>query len=296
MKSKQKYRIFWTGAAALAVLAMSYLIIPPLIPLSSLRADLESALSTAAGRPVKIDGDIRLSLLGYPMLAADKVRVEGANIASVRFRVSWPGIFDLKNADIVSGVKVQGLEMDVKTLAIPRFGRKIMISDSVLRYGGREYEVVDGAITDEKISARVRTESHKYDLIVAAGAFVITNLNEALRVEGNLASDDLGNLEARGTLSIESRDINKWFEFPNPKISGKTKASMDFYWNEKGEFDFSNIKGTNGKASFAGRVKLWFKDGVRVHKSVRMKIDNADLDLSFLKDNGEFLYRSDFNV
>ena len=296
MKSKVRYRIFWTGACALAVLAMSYLVIPPLIPMGGLKSDLAVALSNAAGVSARIEGDIKLSLLGYPMLAASRVRLGDAYAESVRFRISWDGVFDLKNARIISAVKISGYKSEIQTLAVPNFGRKVLIEDSTVRYGGKDYEIIGGTIDSGTLSARVRTDRHKYNLELSAGDFVITNPNEGLVVRGKIMSDDSGTISARGNLSVESGDVNKWFEFKYPKISGKTKVSMNFDWDGKGTFDFSDINGTNGRSSFDGHVKLWYKNGVQTRKSVRMKIDDANLDLSFLSDDPGFLYRSDFNV
>ncbi|MDR1071474.1 MAG: hypothetical protein LBL21_02440 [Rickettsiales bacterium] len=296
MKASKRYVIFWRSAVAVAFLAMAYLIIPPLIPMSGFRRDFAAALAAETGAPVEILGDVKLSMLGYPMLSARDVRFGETSVKSVRFRISWGSVFDLAKASIISGIKVSGLETDLKSLAVPNFGKKILVSDSLVRFGKREFEIIDGVLDSGKLSASVRTGRHKYSIDVSGGDFMIRNRNEGLLISGRLTADESGEISASGTFQIDTKDANRWFGFPFPEIKGETKLSMNFDWDGKGFLDLSKIAGTNGKASFGGRVRIWGKDGRQIKKSVRMHIENADMDLSFLKDHTGFLYNSEFNV
>ncbi|MDR3208536.1 MAG: hypothetical protein LBT45_01660 [Rickettsiales bacterium] len=296
MKASKRYRFFWLSAIIAAILALAYLIIPPMIPMSRFRGSFAEALSNEIGTPVEIDGNVKLSLLGYPMMSAEGVRFGGAGAKTVRFRVSWASIFNLSNARIISGIKVSGLEMDAKNLTVPNFGKKIILADSLVRFGGKEYEVIDGVLDSGKLSAYVRTNRHKYRLDVSSGDFIVRNPNEGLVISGRLAADESGEISASGTLQIDTKDMNEWFDFPFPEIRGRTKLSMDFNWDGKGFFRLFKISGTNGKASFNGEIKLWHENGKQIKKSIRMRVDNADLDLSFLRDHSGFLYNSDIAI
>ncbi|MDR2269114.1 MAG: AsmA family protein [Rickettsiales bacterium] len=296
MRPSQKYKVFWSSAIVLSALAMAYLIVPPLLPLNRFRADFEAMLSNAAGMPVEINGNLRLSLLGRPMLAANSVQIGDSEIESVRFRISWDSILNLRNAKITSGIKIHGLRKDAKILSIPNFGHKIILYDSIVNYAGKDYEIISGTLGAGRFSARIRAGRHKYNMDVENGEFVITNPNEGLKISGKIASDEAGVISANGTLSIETNKLNEWFDFPHPAVKGKARLSMNFNWDGKGFFDFSKIRGTCGAATFGGRIKLWHENGAQTKKSVRMKIDNADLDLSFLADKPEFLYNSEFEI
>lgn len=296
MKPSQRYRIFWISAVVMAMVALAYLIVPPLILLNRFRSDFESAMSNIAGAPVTIGGDIRLSLLGYPMLAARYVRFNGMEIESVRFRISWGSIFNLKNAEIISGVKVHGMRASIGALSIPKFGRKIIISDSIISYAGKDYDIIAGALDNGRLSARVRTNQHKYNLEFQDGRFLITNPNERLTILGKMLTDDKGVVSASGNLSVEPDDLNEWFDFQYPTVKGTTMLTMDFDWDGKGYLGFSKIFGTAGGATFTGHVKLWHAGGKQVKKFIRMQIDNADMDLSFIEGNPSFLHNSEFDI
>lgn len=291
MKARQRFKIFWVAAVTVAVLAMAYLIIPPLLPMARLRPDFESAVSKMVGVPVKIDGDIKLSLLGYPMIALEDVRFGEYKIKAARFRVSWSSIFNLKNARIISGIKIQGLRTEINAVSPPNFGTKIMISDSVIKHYGKEYEIIDAVLDAGKFSAMIRTDQHKYNLHLDSGEFVVTNPNLGLTINGKLLSDNVGNIAAKGKFEINVSDINRWFDFDFPKIPGQTKIAMDFEWDGGENFDFSKIRGNNGKASFNGHIIL--SPGKKI---VRMKADNMDLDLSDLLENIKFIRNSEFNI
>ncbi|MDR2770095.1 MAG: AsmA family protein [Rickettsiales bacterium] len=296
MRAITRYKIFWYGAIGVALLAMAYLTVPPLLNLSRYRADFSSAVSSFAGMPASVDGDMKLSLLGRPMIALDNVRIGDIKIKSMRFRISWKSILDLSNADIASAVKIDGARLVIKNLSMPDFGRRLLISNSIINYEGKDYEIIEGSLETGKLSARVRTDQHKYGLEVSGGDFIIRNNDEELAISGRLDADGRGAVSAMGTLSINSRNMNEWFDFAYPRLRERTKLKMNFFWDGRGYFDFSEISGTSGRASFSGRIRLWYEDGRQDHKSVRLRIENADLDLSFLTEAPDFLYRSDFNV
>lgn len=65
-----------TALAALVILALTAaLVVPPFVAWEDHRADLEAALSRAAGAPIETAGAIELRLLPSPRLAVDRLRI-----------------------------------------------------------------------------------------------------------------------------------------------------------------------------------------------------------------------------
>ena len=86
MRISTRHKIFWTSAIVFAFLGMAYLIIPPMLNLNYLRTSFSKVLTNATGQPVQVYGDVRLSLLGHPMLALEKVKIGEVSVESARFR------------------------------------------------------------------------------------------------------------------------------------------------------------------------------------------------------------------
>jgi hypothetical protein len=296
MRISTRHRIFWTSAIVFAFLGMAYLIIPPMLNLNYLRTSFSKVLTNATGEPVQVYGDVRLSLLGHPMLALEKVKIGDISVESARFRIPWTNVFDLSNANITGGIKISGANIEISSLSIPNFGRKVMISNSYVKYNEKLYEITNGVFDAGKISARIRVGDHKYNLDVINGTFTITNPNEKLVITGKLIADQDGVISVSGKLSVDTENTNQLFDFDYPKISGQTKFNMDFIWDGKGFFDFSNIDGMSEDRKFNGEVKLWYEKGELIHRSVTMSAAGGSFDLSFLNNQKNFLYMSDFNI
>ena len=293
----KKHRIFWGSATAIAIAAVIYLIIPPMLNLNRYRSDLSNALTSTVGKNVEIMGDVRVSLLGHPMLIAKDVRFSGTRAGAIRFRVTWGSIFDMRNARITGAVKVSDADIKMTSFAaVPDFGRKILLSNAMIDYQGKKYEILNGVIDRGALSARIRTDQHKYDLVIQNGNFMVTNPNEDLDIKGILALDDKGVMSAKGMFSIDTTEINKWFNFVDPVIKDRIKLSMNFDWDGNGNFDFSDIKGTSGSAKFNGHIRLKYENGVLANKVVRMVVSGADADITFLRKKPEFFNQSDFNI
>ena len=296
MKTRARLKRFWWTIVGIATLAMIYLVVPPLVPLDKFSNQFANAISHQLDEDVHIYGKIRLSLLGYPMMSVENLRVGDARIKQARFRISWRGVFNMSSAEIVGSVRLSGLEMQADNLAVPRFQNRIIVHNSRVSFAGRNYEIVDAVFDGDRITANVRTLKHRYHIDFSHGNFIVTNPNENLNVTGRLIKRGDGIVGATGSLSIYTDNVNKFFLFRYPVIREKTRLSLDFNWNGDGEFDFSNIQGSAGRMNFDGRVHAWFgEDGIE-RKRVRMNVTNADLDLSFLEDNERWLGNSDFNI
>ena len=296
MRTNKSFKIFWISIVAVAFFAMAYLIVPPLLNLNRFRDDIANALASEVGEPVEILGNVKISMLGYPMLSLENIRFKKMEFKTLRFRISWADIFNLSNSTIKSGIKISGAKIKIATLSIPNFGKKIMISNSVVTYTGKNYEILSGVIDSGKIAAKVRFNQHKYNINVSRGNFLITNPNEDLKISGKISINDIGEISAIGSFSINTNNFNDFFELPYPKIYEKVKMSMNFNWDGKGNFEFSKIKGTFGNSAFEGQVRLMYQNGKLAHKSVSMQVSNADLDLSSVTKDTSFLLNSDFDI
>ena len=70
------------AAGILGVLVLILIALPFLIPMESYRGQIADAASTATGRMVRIDGDLRLSI--YPELGVSVGSVSMANVEGAR--------------------------------------------------------------------------------------------------------------------------------------------------------------------------------------------------------------------
>ena len=296
MKPSVRRKLFLYASVAITVLLMAYLIVPPLVPLEKFRGDFSTALSQKLEDDVEIYGKIRLSLLGSPMISIENIRVGNNRIQTARFRVPWRGLARMSEANIIGSVRLSGMEMSISSLAFPDVKNKMIITNSKIRFGDRDYEVVDAAIEPGRVSANIRTARHRYHIEVRGGNFTVRNPNENLEIIGALVQCGTGVIKASGRLGIESGDINDWFEFKYPVIRGRTRAEMTFDWDGRGHFDFREIEATNGAARFDGRVQAWFENGNLVRRNIRMNVTNAELDLRFIERNMDYLDNANFIV
>ncbi len=147
-----------------------------------------------------------------------------------------------------------------------------------------EYDVIDATLVGGRINGTVRTPQHKYEFDSNADEFLIKNHDNNLEIIGRLWGDGT----ATATMTIDTDNINSWFEFSNPKIDGRIKLTCDIEWNGKYGLRFKNIRGEN----FRGDIEL-FDDGAR---NINMTATALDMDLSFLAYDASILKNANFNL
>ncbi|MCL2331408.1 MAG: AsmA family protein [Proteobacteria bacterium] len=288
-------RFFWWTAAAAAAALLSVIIIPPMINLDRLKPGLETSVLNQTGMHIKINGRVRISLLGRATISAHDITVAeyaGANhIDTVSFRVPIAKIFSLSTAPIPASISIYGADLDIASLSPPALNSQLIIENSAIHFMGKTYGDINGRLKDGLFSGTVRTDQHKYTFDLAGREFVIRNPNVNLTITGTLATDSAGNVSAAGTLAIETDKINRWFAFDVPALNSSVAVSMKYEWNGGDDFRFYDISGTTGGAAFSGEIKL---SGAR--RSVRLRADNLNYDMTFLLQNAGVLRNSDLDL
>lgn len=270
MKPRYKRRIFWTTVSVLATGALTLVIAPSFVNLNNLKPKIQTAIFEQTGLNTKIDGNVNFSLLGGATIVAHHVMVDNGTLEHVLFSVPISKIFNLDTAELTGRIFIYGAKFDVSELVPPKFDNKIDFKDSIISFKGKDYEIIQGTLSNGMLNGIVRTNQHKYEFDSNGDEFHITNKNNNLEISGHLYSDG----SARGKMSIDTPNVNQWFEFDEPKINERVKLTMDFDWNGDYGFKFSNIIGDN----FYGEIEL-FDDGRR---NIELTSNNADFDLSFL--------------
>lgn len=284
MKPRYKRRIFWTGVSVVAAGALALVIVPPFVNLNNLKPKIEAAVLEQTGLSAKIDGNVNFSLLGGATIVAHNVMLDKGTMEHVLFSIPMSKMFNLQSAELTGDIFVYGAHFDVKELTPPKFTNNIDFKNSVISFKGKDYEIIQGTLSDGLLRGVVRTDQHKYEFDSDGDEFHISNKTNNLNIQGRLYSDG----SAHGTLSIDTDKINEWFEFSEPRITGQVKVTMDFDWNGNYGFKFSNIRGDN----FRGQIEL-FDDGKR---DIQLVATDTNFDLSFLLGQTGVFYNTAFNL
>ncbi|MDR0726731.1 MAG: hypothetical protein LBF37_01570 [Rickettsiales bacterium] len=284
MKPRYKRRIFWTTVSVLAAAALALVIIPPFFNLNNLKPKIETAILEQTGLNAKIDGNVNFSLLGGATIVAHNVMLDRGIMEHVLFSIPMSKMFDLQTAELTGDIFVYGARFDVKELTPPKFSNTIDFKNSIISFKGKDYEIIQGTLSAGLLHGVVRTDQHKYEFDSNGDEFHISNKANNLDITGRLYSDG----SARGTLSIDTNNINDWFEFSEPKLAGRIKMTMDFDWNGNYGFKFSNIQGDN----FKGQIELT-DDG---HRDINLYATDANFDLSFLLAQTGIFYNTAFKL
>lgn len=286
IKPRHKRRLFWTIIALIGLFFIGLICIPPFINLNKMRPVLESKLYEQTGIKTHINGDINFSLLGTATIVAHNITVPNGEIASISFSVPLTQMFNLQNTKLNQDIFVNkaNLKLDELFTTPTSQTNQILISNSNVNFMNHDYKIIRGVISGNTLRAQVRTQQHKYDLEYNNGEFLIINSNDNLHIRGTL----FPNGGAAGEMSIATNNINKWFEFENPKITTPVSLSMEFEWDGKYGFDFTNIRANN----YTGSVKL-LDSGIRV---LTFNSENADINLSFIMNDETMLNKTNFNL
>ncbi|MDR0741828.1 MAG: hypothetical protein LBF28_03575 [Rickettsiales bacterium] len=284
MKPRYKRRIFWGVIFATTGGTLALAVAPAFVNLNHLKPKIETAIYEQTGLAAKIDGNINFSLLGGATIVVHNVMLDKGAIDHVLFSIPLAHIFDLKSATLTNDIFVYNARLDVDELTPPKFDNAIYFQDSIISFKGKDYEIIRGTLSGGLLRGVVRTDQNEYEFDSDGDKFHITNDRNNLDISGRLHS----NGSANGTLSIDTDNINEWFEFKEPMISRRIKMTMNFDWNGNYGFKFSNIRGDD----FSGQIEL-LDDGSR---SISLYAANIDFDLSFLMGTTGIFYKTSFNL
>ena len=283
IKPKHKHYIFWTIVALIGLTIIGILCIPPFINLNKMKPVLESKLYEQTGVITKINGDVNFSLLGHATIVAHNIQIPTGQIDTISFSVPLTQMFNLQKATLNKQISVNNANIKITDLFPYSVSHDIFIYNASLNFMGHDYRIVRGVLSHNKFAGQVRTSQHKYDITYDNGEFVVLNSNDNLHIRGTLFPDG----GAAGEMSIATNDINKWFEFENPKINEPVGLSMEFNWDGEYGFDFSNIHANN----YTGNIKL-LPSGLN---SIEFKSNNANIDMTFIAYDHNMLNKTDMN-
>ena len=283
-KPRYKHIIGWTLVGALAATAVAVVFVPPAITLNYMKPQLESAVKAQTGISAEFHGDINFSMLGHTTIVARDISIPFGTIHSAIFNVPWRSVFNPTDAQLTGPISVYGAKLKLNNLKSINFRTKITLYNSTIDFMSHNYDIIRGELENGRFTGVVRTSQHKYDFTFENDEFIIHNQNNKLEIVGQLFDDG----SSSGQLSIETDNLNKWFEFSEPKINETVNLTMDFTWDGGTGFDFRNIVANN----VTGNIKL-YPDGRR---NIQLASDDFDYDFSFLNQPSKFLKNTNLNI
>lgn len=284
LKPRYKRRIFWGAICTIAIIALSIVIIPPMITLNKFKPIVEKSVHEQTNVPTKLKGDIHFSLIGGATIVAHDVTIPNAHIGSVLFSIPFSGFLDIENTKLNGPVIIYDADITVDKLAPATFNHDIEIYNSNITFLGRKFHIVRANLTNNEFYGIIRTAEHKYEVEFSGNTFHIKNKNNNLDITGQI----LGDSSIRGHITIETRNINEWFGFKTPKIDKEIKLSMNFEWNGGDGYKFTNINAEN----FSGNIEI-FPNG---DKDIQLVSDNLDFDFTFLLHPRDLIHKTKLNL
>lgn len=284
LKPRTRRRIIYFSAAFVAVAAIMVVVVPPMFTLNRLKPKLEAAISAQTGVETRIQGDVHFSLLGAATIVARDVRVPDGRIGAAAFRIPISSLFNIENARLSHRIGVYDADVKISRLVPVAPEYDIDLHNCNVEFLGKDYRIINGVVGDGNFQATVRTDQHRYDIKLDGDAFYVTNKNNNLVLLGNLTGDG----GARGTMSLQTDDVNRMFEFEQPKIPGMIDLEMKFDWDGGYGVRFSDIHANN----FTGNIEL-APDGRR---NIQISSSDAVFDFSFLLNPTRFIYETSFNL
>ena len=247
-KSKHSNKILLFFVSFIAATILALIIVPPMINLNNLKPKIEEVILTKTGVPTKIHGNINFSLMGSAAIVAHNVSVPNGVISSIEFGIPFFDIFNLNNAKISGDIHVKGASLYIEKITPFDIDNKIIVDNSKIQFLDKEYKIIHADFTKNNIDAFVRTDQHKYEIKSVNNEFVVLNKNNNLRLTGELNKKGT----ASGHISIIAQDINRWFEFQTPKITGRFPITADFMWDGEYGIVFYNISanGVSGSIEY----------------------------------------------
>ncbi len=284
MKPKYKRRLLWTFISVFGAIAFSVIIVPPMINLNSLKPRITEFIYNQTGIHAIIHGNVNFSLLNNATIIAHNVIVPNGVISSCEFKIPVKDIFDIKNAKISGDIIINGGNFNIEKIVPFDLDANIVVNNSKFNFLDKQYDIVYADLSRNSLNAIVRTNQHKYEITAKDNNFIIKNHNNDLNLTGTLLND--GSVVA--DLSITAQNINRWFEFENPKITGHFPITANMHWDGQYGVEFKNIS-ANG---MIGDIS-WLDNG---YKIIKLKSDSANYDLSFILQDIDFLKNASLNL
>ena len=157
-----KFILVLTGLVALGIISL--ITIPPMIDLNNLKPKIETAIFNKTGIKSEIHGNIHFSLLGRATIIAHNISVPNGVISDIEFTIPFRDIFDLENAKISNDITINGASFSVDKLVPFYINNTVNINNSKIKFLDKEYNIISGKLSKDKMSAIVRTDQHKYDI------------------------------------------------------------------------------------------------------------------------------------
>lgn len=284
LKPRYKRRITWSVISVLGLLVLSFVVIPPMVHLNSLKRKLENAIFTETGIKATIHGNINFSLLGKTTITAHNITLPNGFVSSCRFTMPLSDIFNIKKARISKDIVVNGASVHLDKITPFNMNNNIIVHNSKIRFLNKDYEIIDADLSKNLVNAIIRTDQHKYEIKSVNNNFTIKNKNNDLSLTGELFQ----NGGANAHINIIAKDINKWFEFQHPKINGRFLVAADIKWDGGYGINFYNIS-ANGVTGTADLLP----DG---HKIIKLESKSADYDMSFAIKHPDIFKNTSFNL
>ena len=278
LKPRYKRRIAWTLVGAVAAAFIALVFIPPAITLNFMKPELTAAVLEQTGIDAEFNGDVNFSMLGHTTIVARDITVPFGTIHSVMFSVPWLSVFNPRDTKLSGPISLYGANLVVRNLDAINFRTKIVFYNSIVSFHNHDYEIIRGELNNGRFTGTVRTNQHKYDVTYENDDFKIRNQNNKLEIVGKLYSDG----SARGQMSIITDNVNRWFEFQEPKINETVDLTMNFEWDGGVGFNFTDINANN----MSGNIRL-YPDGRR---DIDLTAHNMDFDFSFLTEPNNVLH------
>ena len=284
IKPRYKHRIIWFLVSIIGLLLLSIIVLPPIIHLNSLKPKIQDAIFAQTGIRATIHGDVNFSLLGKTTIIAHNITIPNGFISSFEFSIPWSDMFNIQNAKISDDITINGASLVVNKITPFDKNNDITIKNSKFNFLNKEYEIVDGHFSKNVVSAIVRTDQHKYDITSIDNNFTIKNKNNNLNMYGKLLPDGT----AIAHISIVAQDVNRWFEFKQPRITGTFPITANMKWDGEYGIVFSDISanGVIGSAELAPNG----------YKNIKLVSKNANYDMTFAIKHPEIFTDAHFDM
>ena len=284
LKPRYKRRILWTALVAFGVLLLAFIIVPPMIHLDSLKPKIEDIILKQTGVPAKIHGKVNISLLGRTTIVAHNVSVPNGIISTCEFAVPLRSIFNMEHATISGDININGASFSVDRIVPFDLDTNVNIQNSKIKFLNKEYTIHYADLSKKLVFANINTDQHRYQITSINNEFIIKNKNNELMLTGTLHDDG----SASAHINITAQNINRWFEFQKPKITGHFPITANIKWDGEYGFVFSDISADG----VTGLIALQ-DDG---SKKVQLSTQNADFDMSFILHDPEILKNASFDL
>ena len=284
LKPRYKRRLLWTAVAAFGTLLLAFIIVPPMIRLDSLKPKIEEIILNQTGVPTKIHGKVNISLLGQTTIVAHNISIPNGVITTCEFAIPLHNIFNIQNAQIIGDINIIGASLLVDHIVPFDMDTNVNIKNSKIKFLNKEYYVNYANLSKKQTLANIETDQHRYQITSVNNDFIIKNKNNELMLTGTLYD----NGTASAHINITAQNINRWFEFKKPKITGHFPITADMKWDGEYGIEFSDISadGVTGTIIFEN-------DG---YKKINLMTNTADFDMSFILHDPDILKNAAYEL